>query len=341
MEKITIICEKNEKTNLLENVSFELISKAKRLIQKADEILGFASEMIVEAICFGLNLDDKEKEKLYSSGADKIVLIKDETLEDFCQTTYSKSFLEYFNQNPSKFLLFSATQKGRTLAPRITTLLNTGLVADCTDLDFTIKNNELKLIATRPTFGAELMASIISKKNPQCATIRPMTFKAEFIYNKEKNNFEEFKPNSYQETRFRVIQSVLSNSSNDESENLKDAKIIFAAGMGLYQGKDTQYFEKLKRLAKLTNASFAVSRKIVDLGLEPHKIQIGQTGQTVTPELYIAFGISGAIQHIMGMKNSKTIVAVNTDENAEIFKYSDYKIVKDAKALIDELLTMV
>ena len=84
MEKITIICEKNEKTNLLENVSFELISKAKRLIQKADEILGFASEMIVEAVCFGLNLDDKEKEKLYSSGADKIVLIKDETLEDFC-----------------------------------------------------------------------------------------------------------------------------------------------------------------------------------------------------------------------------------------------------------------
>ena len=221
------------------------------------------------------------------------------------------------------------------VAPRITTLLDTGLVADCTELNFVLKGEELKLAPTRPTFGAELMATILSKKNPQCATIRPKTFEPVFSY-KEDGEFFEYTPTSVEENQIKLIRSLV--DSNVSSYDFSDAKIIFAAGYGLAQGRETEYFDKLSQLAKYFGAKVASTRKVVDFGLMQPKTQIGQTGSTVNADVYVAFGVSGAIQHVMGMKNSKIIISINSDKDAEIFKYSDYKIVADAKKVIDEMI---
>ena len=121
-------------------------------------------------------------------------------------------------------------------------------------------------------------------------------------------------------------------------QNLADAKIVLVGGYGLVDNKHGTYFTKLEQLAKKINAQIGSTKKVVDLGFMSKNTQIGQTGQTISPELYISFGVSGAIQHVMGMKKSKTVIAINTDENADIFNYADYKIVADAKQIIDDLL---
>ena len=333
MKKIITYGEMED--NDITNASLELISKAfdMKLQSKND----FNNDISIVTVVITPTIDEGIKDKIYNAGADKIVLIKSQS-EEFISTTYSKFFIEYFKQNPSDIVLFPASQKIRTLAPRITTSLETGLVADCTELELILKDNEIKLASTRPTFGGELMAVILSKKNPQCATIRPGTFKIKKT-DTIKKDYIEFIPSNQEDKRIKLIKTLLENSSL--RGNLTSAKIILAGGYGIVSNDKKEYFEKLNTIAKKINASTACTRKVVDYGIMPSSCQIGQTGTTVEAELYIAFGISGAIQHIMGMKNSKTIIAINTDNNADIFKYSDYKITADAKTVIDDLLDML
>lgn len=333
MKKITVFCEVNQTEKSLENVSYELITKAYELTLKAKELKD--EDFIVEAVALSDKLEENSIKKAFLSGATRFVFIKEKCLSDFSQTIFSQCFLEYYQNNKSEIIIFPATAKGRIIAPRITTSLNTGLVADCTELDFIIRENKLKFAPTRPTFGSELMATIISKEEPQCATVRPKTFKANFNINID-GELNEFYPNSYEEPRVKLLRKVFDSSAS--ITDFSDAKIVLAAGYGLIDNKDRKYFSRLEKLAELIGAKVGSTRKVVDLGLMPQASQIGQTGSTVEADLYIAFGISGAIQHISGMKNSKKIVAINTDENAEIFKYADFKVVADAKMIIDELL---
>jgi len=331
MNKILVYCEKN--TDRLHDASFELISKAYELKVQA-ELLKAEKYEICAAVVSD-NIIQRDVEKAYEVGANEFILIKNEIFSQYNQINYTKAFVKFFNENPADIILFPATSKGRMLAPRITTFLNTGLVADCIGLDFIIKNDELKLAATRPTFGAELMATILSKKNPQCATVRPNTFEINTV-SCDIGELKEYYVDINNCVNIKLLSKEVKNSYNKDS--LENANIILTAGYGLYDGNENEYIEKLQRLAQLLNASFGVSRKLVDLNAAEHKYQIGQTGLTVKPNLYIAFGVSGSIQHIMGMKNSKTIIAINNDENAEIFKYADYKIVADAREIIDELI---
>ncbi len=335
MNKIIVYCERDD-INTLRNVSYELLSKARSLKNEAKRLIK-DYDIEIEAISIGASLDEDCIKKAYASGADKFTFIKDDSLNDFCQTIYSRVFVEYFNTSPSDIILFPATVKGRILAPRITTLLNTGLVADCIELEIILKDDDIKLASTRPTFGAQLMATIISKSSPQCATVRENVFKAEFDFNNCGKYFE-YLPCRYEETRMKIIKTVQNKICNDV--DFSSAKIIFAGGYGLYDGT-SNYYEKLKKIAENTCSKYGATRKVVDFNLAPSNLQIGQTGVSVEPELYVAFGISGAIQHIMGMKNSKKIIAVNTDSNAQIFQYSDYKIVADAREIIDELYDLV
>lgn len=333
MKKITVYCEIDYVSKKLTDVSYELISKAHNLAAKAKE-LKIDESYSVEAVALLNDINQESIKKAFMAGADNFVLIKDRCLETFCQTICSQCFVEYFKQFPSEVIIFPATSRGRMVAPRITTILNTGLVADCTGLDFILKENRILFAPTRPTFGSELMATILSKSYPQCATVRPKIFQAEFNQSPD-GNFFEFKPTSLEETRIKIINSFLDNSSN--ISDLSCAKIILCAGWGISQGKDAKYFIRLEQVAKALGAKVASTRKVVDRGLMPQMTQIGQTGATVSADLYISFGVSGAIQHVMGMKNCKTIIAINTDENADIFKYADYKIIADAKTIIDEL----
>ena len=335
MCKITVYCEMNLKNHILEDVSYELTSKAVFLKEQAKAMQVKNNECSVEAVVLGTAIDESSLKKLLDTGVDSVVLIKSDTLGQFSQTVFAQSFVEYFNANPSEIIIFPATSYGRMVAPRITTALDTGLVADCTGLEFVQKDDNLKLAPTRPTFGSELMATILSKKNPQCATIRPKVFKADFTKNID-GKYSEFYPNSYDEHRIKILRTML--NKNDNVADFTNTKIVLAAGYGLSDGKDRKYYTRLERIAKIINAKVASTRKVADFEFLPRSTQIGQTGSNVEADLYIAFGISGAIQHISGMKNCKTIVAINIDENADIFKYADYKIVADAKEIIDEML---
>lgn len=336
MNKITVLCEVDYSDNILKDVSYELLSKASELKKQALQLKNEIYE--VEAVIINNWLCDELIKKAYCYGADKVVLIKNVECSDFSFALQAKAFVEYYSANPSKVILFPATVWGRSIAPRITTMLDTGLVADCTQVEFILKDNEIKLAPTRPTFGSELMATILSKKIPECATIRPKTF--EIKYDSSRfGQYSEFISNIQERNRILLLKTVLDDKV-DEGD-FSNAKIILTAGYGLIEGKNDQYVRKLKELADLIGAKFASTRKLVDFNYTNPSSQIGQTGSSVTAELYIAFGVSGAIQHICGMKNSKKIIAINTDSNAPIFQYSDYKIIADARKIIDEMLKEV
>lgn len=328
MKKITIYLE--NKQNNLTDCSLELISKA-------DELKQFAfknnENYLLEGVLIADEIMETEIEKAYKTGLDRFILIKTND-EDILKVNYPDYFLDYYKDNKSEIILFPATFFGRIIASKICANLNCGLVADCTDVEFILKNNELKLAPTRPTFGAELMATILSKKYPECATIRPGVFKIDYKYDDKKGEFVEFNLNKKENNSVKLLSSIIKNIDEVDFDN---AKIILSSGFGLYTG-DNSYFKKLKKLADKLNVQYGTTRKAVDYNLEDKKYQIGQTGATVKPKLYIAFGISGAIQHITGIKNSDKIVAINTDNDAEIFKYADYKIVADAKKIIDDML---
>ena len=348
MKKIIVYCETDFLDNTLEDASFELLSKARELklgakfISDTTNINLDDSDYMVIAVTCAKELNKNEILKAVRAGADKVVLLKNEIADSFVHTDIARVFVDYFKNNPSEIIIFPATPKGRIVAPRITTMLDTGLVADCTGLEFALKKDKLKLAPTRPTFGSELMATILSKKNPQCATVRPSVFKAEFSNNMDfrEEQFEIIETQPPKDNQKIKLFSLVKENTEDKIDFSKE-KIILAGGFGLINGKNTEYIEKLKRLANKLEAQFATTRKVVELGLEDKKYQIGQTGSSVEANIYIAFGISGAIQHIQGMKNSKIIIGVNTDENADIFNYCDYKIVDDAKKIIDEMLTIV
>jgi len=333
MKKIIVYCEKNPDTKEITSTSYELLSKARELKEKARRISP-AKDYMVEAVLISNAISDEFVNRTFGVGADSFTLIKGDNLGEFCQTIYASVFLEYFNTIDCEIILFPATPTGRIVAPRITTALNTGLVADCTEIDMIENKGEVKLAATRPTFGSELMATILSKTMPQCATVRPGTFEEKIIANID-TSYKEFPVTTYEEARIKLLGSIIEKSHN--VSDIENAKIILCAGYGLATG-GKEYYEKLEKLALITNSKYAVTRKVVDYKLASSENQIGQTGKTVKPELYISFGVSGSIQHIAGMKNSKKIIAINSDKNAEIFKYADYKIIADAKQVIDDLL---
>lgn len=259
---------------------------------------------------------------------DEVYVLKNEKFNNYSTDLYSKSIVDLvLDIKPSMFLV-GATTEGRDLAPRIASVLNTGLTADCTSLDI---NEKLQLCATRPTFGGKLMATILSKNYPQMATVRPNVLKISDDLAIKNPNFIEFDLD-LEKVKNRVKLVDFRKSEIDNCENLENADVIVAGGKGV---KD---FKMLEELAKLLNGKVGVSRKVVDAGLANSSIQIGQTGKTVSPKLYIAVGISGAIQHKVGMENSEKIIAINNDKNAPIFDIADVGIVGDLNIIIPELI---
>ncbi len=310
-------------------VVFELLCAARKLAEKHSPNL-----KVCAVVCSNDNIPniDDIKTELYKGGADKIYLVKNDKIKSYMGIAHSLT--ELCKQKTPEIFLTGATIEGRSIAPLISSALDTGLTADCTKLEITDFKDEKKLAATRPTFGGQLMATILCKKLPQMATVRPSVLqKSEEIY-KEEGEFEEFLPEQDDfEEQIRLLGSEI--NKNKLSSELENAQIIVAGGKGL---KTEENFEKLKKFAKLIGAAAAGSRGAVDMGLIEKEYQIGQTGKTVSPRVYMAFGISGAIHHITGIENSKKIIAINTDENAPIFQNADVKIVQDAGKILDGLI---
>ncbi len=311
----------------IHTVFFELVDKAKELSEK----LGGVDVNAVIFTPFGLI--DNYKEAFRNRGVNKVFYYENDEFNTYDTDFYSKSIVDLVSNIKPEILLIGATNQGRDLAPRVASAMHTGLTADCTGLDI---NEKGLLAATRPTFGGQLMATILSKANPQMATVRPSVFKVtredsyietEFVscpvnisYMKKKVELLEFK---------QTVENVIN--------ELDSAEIIVAGGRGL---KNKEGFELLKQFANKIGGTVAASRVAVEMGLAPVSIQVGQTGKTVSPKVYIACGISGAIQHTVGITDSKHIIAINNDPDAPIFEIADTGIVGDFFEIIPQYLKL-
>jgi len=297
----------------VKSVAYELLSKGRQL---ADTL---GTELC--AVCFGHNIS--EVEQLTAYGADKVYLVDNPALAHFQEDLYVTKFVELIQQYKPEVVIAGATALGRSFIPRVAAILNTGLTADCTGLE--IDNERRLLLQTRPTFGGNLMATIICQaKRPQMSTVRPRVFKKSTPDKGRTGQIIKVDFNREAITsRTRLLDFV---EDLTERVKLEDADIIVSGGRGL--GKP-ENFGLIEELAKLMGAALGSSRPPVDEGWIPYSHQVGQTGKTVCPRLYIACGISGAVQHLAGMQTSDIIVAINDDPNAPIFEVATYGIVGD------------
>ena len=315
-KNIWVFCEQRD--GELQSVALELLGVARELSEKTGEKVG--------ALLLGHNIAGKAKD-LVAYGADEVFVVDDEKLEAFVTEPYAQAVTALANEYKPSVILFGATSIGRDLAPRLSARLKTGLTADCTKLEID-ENGDLFM--TRPAFGGNLFATIICPDHrPQMSTVRPGVMKKiDPDYAREGEIVE--KTIAWDESKFavKVIEEVRECQSCAQIEN---AKILVSCGRGV---KD---IAPARELALKVGGSVASSRALVDIGVMEHACQVGQTGKTVRPEAYLAFGISGAIQHLAGMEESEFIVAVNTDKNAPIFKVANLGIVADAAAVMKQL----
>ncbi|WP_283680057.1 electron transfer flavoprotein subunit alpha/FixB family protein [Lentilactobacillus sp. Marseille-Q4993] len=293
-----------------------------QLVTKAKEI---SDGPVVAVITETPNQNLESEVKPY--GADKIVIIKDEALNEANDDTIANALVELAKKDLPNAFLFSATVTGRSIAPRVQSELKTGLTADCLDLRF---EDDL-LIASKPSYGDNVMCEITCPKTrPQMASVRPNTFKAV----EATPTSEVVTANLAVKVDDRITIDTETPLVADDT-NINSATRIIALGRG---AQSEQVIAHAKAVAARIGATIAVSRPLTDLPEFSHEQQIGQSGNTVAPELIINLGISGAVQYTVGMQNADTIVSVNTDENAPIFESSDYKYVGDAEEFLQGLL---
>ena len=271
-------------------------------------------------------------DQLFEYGADKVYVADHEELATYRTDAYTKVINDAIEEYKPEIVLLGATHIGRDLGPCLAVKANTGLTADCTKLEIDPEDKKIK--QTRPAFGGNLMATIVCPNHrPQMSTVRPGVMeKAAFEEGRKGELIKlnvEFKEG---DIRTKVLEIV---KTMKDTVSLTDAEIIVSGGMGL--GKP-EGFELLKQLADKLGGIVAASRAAVDAGWIDHAYQVGQTGTTVKPKIYIACGISGAIQHVAGMQNSEQIIAINTNENAPIFEIADYGIVGDQYKVIPAIM---
>ena len=310
------------------DVSLELVCKGRELAAQ----LGVKTE----ALLLGDNVE-KCVDTLYSYGCDTVYLVEDKRLEPFTVLPYAKVVIDLIRAHKPNILLFGATLKGRELAPRVASEKLGGLTADCTDLridDFEDnKSYTNKLMQIRPAFGGNIIATIVNTwEDPQMVTVREGVMKMDAPDPSRKGKLVRVKPElSDAETVVRVLERVRA----DKEVDLKGAQIIVAGGYGVGSKAN---FKLIYDLAEALGGEVGASRAAVDAGWIDHDHQVGQTGTTVRPRLYIACGISGSIQHVAGMSESKKIIAINTDPGAPIFNIAHYAIVGDLNSVIPQMI---
>jgi electron transfer flavoprotein alpha subunit len=308
-------------------VAIELLGEGRKI---AD---GLKTELT--AVCLGEKEAEKIAPELIAYGADKVIFVHHPELKTYRTESYTKVITDLVKERKPEIILLGATHIGRDLGPRLSCRLGTGLTADCTKLG--IDETEKILLQTRPAFGGNIMATIITPNHrPQIATVRPGVMEKPAKNLTKKGNIEviaaELESADIRTTVLEIIKEA------NKCVNLEEADIIVSGGRGL--GKP-EGFKLIEELANELGGVVGASRATVDAGWISHDHQVGQTGKTVRPKLYIACGISGAIQHLAGMQNAKCIIAINKNADAPIFQVADFGIVGDLykviPILIDEL----
>lgn len=308
-----VIVETNEDGSA-KNVGLELLTPGRMMAQKQGGKL--------VALVIGYKVDAAIK-AVQEHGADQIVVVDDEVYQKYTTDAYTIAVCEMMKKYQPLSAMLGATNNGRDLGPRVNARLDTGLVADCTALDVDQLEDGSTIVAwTRPAFGGNLMATIkCPDHTPQMGTVRPGVFKRELVGGNAEVIREEVKV-SPDQIRTKVLE-ILQDMSADKVD-LEGAEIIVSGGRGV-GGPDG--FAIIRELAKELKAEVGASRAAVDSGWIPYAHQVGQTGKTVSPKLYIACGISGAIQHLAGISGADCVVAINKDPEAPIFNRADYGVV--------------
>ena len=305
------------------NVGFELLNPGRGMADKLGE------ELV--AVVIGEGVEQAARDAI-AYGADRVLLVEGAEYRNYNTDAATFAMAELIRKYEPSIVLYGATNNGRDVAPRVACTLKTGLTADCTGLD--IDEETRLLMSTRPTFGGNLMATIACPDHrPQMSTVRPGVFKkAAYDEGRTGEIVREEVHIDPKNIRVELVERIREVA---EAVNLEEADVIVSGGRGL---KAPENFTLIRELADALGGVVGASRAAVDAGWIPHAHQVGQTGRTVAPKLYVAVGISGAIQHLAGMSGSDTIVAINRDPDAPIFGVADYGIVGDLFEVVPALI---
>ena len=295
-------------------VAFELLGIGRKLADQRGVQL--------TAVLFGSGIRDSAAD-LVASGADKVLLADHPELAQYREDVYGRVLEQLVKEYKPEVVLAGATAIGRSVIPQVATVLGAGLTADCTGL--AIREEDGMLLQTRPAFGGNIMATIeCPHSRPQMATVRPNVMAPVEIDPTRRGEVIEVElTGELLDSRVEVLETVI---SDEEQVNIQEVEVLIAGGRGVENEKG---FELIQKLAAELNGAVAASRAAVDAGWISYPHQVGQTGKTVCPKLYIACGISGAIQHAVGMQSAETVVAINRDEKAPIFDIATYGLVGD------------
>lgn len=321
---IWVIAEQKSQDELT-GVTLELINAAKELSKQSG-----GEEVGTFLITGNENVDNLIK-TISEAGSDKVYLVRDDKLAQYSTELYTDALCEAIELKKPSIVLVGATTTGRDFAPRVAARLKTGLTADCTELKM---NEQGLLAATRPTFGGNLMATILCKvARPQMATIRPKVLPKPEMNNTGSAEVETLEPNlDVSRIKTKLLECIAAGDSS--LQKIEEADIIVSGGRGM---KTAEGFKILEELALSLGGAVGASRACVDAGWRGHCDQVGQTGKTVCPKIYIACAISGAIQHLAGMTGSDIIIAINKDPEAAIFGIATYGIVGDVFEIVPAL----
>ncbi|MPQ47373.1 electron transfer flavoprotein subunit alpha [Marinifilum sp. N1E240] len=331
MNNVFVYCEIEE--GQVADVSLELLTKGRKL---ADDL-----KCELEAIVIGENLKGVEKQ-IMPYGVDKVWIADDKRLYPYTTLPHTSIIVKLFEEVKPQIALMGATSIGRDLGPRVSSALHSGLTADCTSLvigDHTDKKNKKDykdlLYQIRPAFGGNIVATIINPDcRPQMATVREGVMKKEVRSDAYKGKVNKLDVEKYVNAEDFVVK-VIERHMEKSKVNIKNAGIIVAGGYGVGSKAN---FDLLTELAEVIGGEVGASRAAVDAGFASHERQIGQTGVTVRPKLYIACGISGQIQHTAGMEESAMVIAINTDKNAPINNFADYVITGDIATVLPKMI---
>lgn len=305
-------------------VAFELLGIGRRL----------ADERKTELSAVLLGSSESTANELIKWGADKVYLASDPLFEKFNDEPYAEILVRLIREHCPEIVLAGATPLGRSFFPRVAARLRTGLTADCTALE--IDKETGNLLQIRPAFGGNIMATILCPDNrPQMATVRPRVMKRGLYDENRKGEIRHLNPENIA-SRTTVLETI--KEISEVTVNLQEAEIIIAGGRGM--GKP-EGFKLLAELAEILGGAVGASRAAVDEGWIPYSHQVGQTGKTVCPRVYIACGISGAVQHLVGMQSSDIIIAINKNPEAPIFNAATYGIVGDVYEVVPMLINRI
>ncbi|MFW6119918.1 MAG: electron transfer flavoprotein subunit alpha/FixB family protein [Petrotogales bacterium] len=322
--KIIVLAEIREKE--IHSSTLELLGKSRELSEKIDNSIVTVVALSTEEI------EQSSIDLLHKSGADKVLVVVNKNFERFNFSYYLRGLEKVTKDERPEIILAAATTTGRTIMPALAAVLHTGLTADCTGLD--IDEETKTLLQTRPAIGGNVIATIKTPDHvPQMATVRPKTF-SPLSYNYK--GLKELEVVHLSDDSIENHMELLDFSPVDNSrKNLQDAQVVISAGKGI---SNINNLSLVNELASKLNAAVGASRPLVDQKWLNYESQVGLSGHTVKPDIYLAAGISGAVQHIAGMQTSDFIISINKDKNAAIFEYSDIGLVGDATQILEELI---